>query len=271
MRTCNLDNTKSNYKIEDGRLIIKSAKFKSMDAPAAAEFTEGEHGSIAGYFSTFDRIADSAGDVVRKGAFLRTIRERKESGHPFPLLYGHDMNQIIGKVTEIYEDAKGAFFRAEFFDTARAQEIRKACLSGAVYQFSFAYSVKESGPIRLEDGKKANELRDVELYEISIVVVPANPRAVMTEVKGSKAERKRDALQRIDSIRAEEDFKKRAILQHIAEMKSEDPEHYRQMERKCLEDIRKAEAKGDTDTKKRRTAALKAIRSELRRLEARKH
>ena len=58
-------------------------------------------GTISGYFSTYDREPDSYGDIVAKGAFTETIAKRKESGHPFPLCWNHDLDQIIGKVDSI--------------------------------------------------------------------------------------------------------------------------------------------------------------------------
>ena len=88
-------------------------------------FTDGDSGIISGYFATFDHDhGDSYGDVIRKGAFLGTITRRKQTGHPFPLCYNHDFSCIIGRVTDIGEDAKGAYFTAEFFPTEKAQEIR---------------------------------------------------------------------------------------------------------------------------------------------------
>ena len=74
-----------------------------------------------------------------------------------------------------------------------AQEKREIVKSGAVYQFSFAYDVLDWAPVELEDGTKANELREIELFEISIVPIPANQRAVMTEVKAGRRNSKKDA------------------------------------------------------------------------------
>jgi len=148
------------------------------------------NGEISGYFSTYDRIPDSYGDVIAKGAFTETIQKRKESGHPFPLCWNHDLDQIIGKVNDIEDTDKGPHMTASFFDTQLAQEKREIVKSGVVYQFSFAYDVLEAGPVELEDGVKANELRKLDLFEISIVPIPANQNAVMTEVKSEEAEKK---------------------------------------------------------------------------------
>lgn len=73
-------------------------------------------GTISGYFSTYDRIPDSYGDVIAKNAFTETIAKRKESGHPFPLCWNHDMNQIIGSVDpdNIEDTDKGPLMTASF-------------------------------------------------------------------------------------------------------------------------------------------------------------
>ena len=156
-------------------------------------------GKISGYFSTYDRIPDSYGDVIAKGAFTETIAKRKESGHPFPLCWNHDLDQIIGAVypEDIEDTDKGPLMTASFFDTPLAQEKRAIVKSGVVYQFSFAYDVLDAGPVELEDGIKANELKKLDLFEISIVPIPANQRAEVTDVKAGRRNSKKDA----DAIR----------------------------------------------------------------------
>lgn len=164
--------------------LYKSFEIKADDA-----------GTISGYFSTYDRIPDSYGDIIAPGAFANTIKARKESGHPFPLAWNHDLDQIIGTVDpeDIKETEKGPLMTASFFSTPLAQEKREIVKSGAVYQFSYAYNVLDWAPVELEDGTKANELREIELFEISIVPIPANQRAVMTEVKAGRRNSEKDA------------------------------------------------------------------------------
>ena len=100
--------------------------FKSFDLKI------GEAGEISGYFSTYDREPDSYGDVVAKGAFTETIKAREKSGHPFPLCWNHDLDQIIGKVEKIEDTDKGPLMTASFFDTPLAQEKRAIVQSGVV-------------------------------------------------------------------------------------------------------------------------------------------
>ena len=175
--------------------------YKSFDLKA----DEGA-GTISGYFSTYDRIPDAYGDVIAPGAFTETIKARKESGHPFPLCWNHDLDQIVGMVDpeNIIDDEKGPLMTASFFDTPLAQEKRALVKSGVVFQFSFAYDVLEAGPVTLEDGVKANELRKLDLFEVSIVPIPANQNAVMTDVKAIEPEVKagaRNSKKDADAIR----------------------------------------------------------------------
>ncbi len=161
-------------------------------------------GTISGYFSTYDREPDSYGDVIAEGAFTDTIKAREESGHPFPLCWNHDLDQIIGKVDSIEDTEKGPLMTASFFNTQLAQEKREIVKSGVVYQFSFAYDIQDAGQVTLEDGRKANELRKLDLFEVSIVPIPANQNAVMTEIKSEEPEVKagqRNSKKDADAIR----------------------------------------------------------------------
>lgn len=150
-------------------------------------------GTISGFFSTYDRIPDSYGDIIAPGAFTDTLKAREESGHKFPLCWNHDLNQIIGRVESVEDTENGPHMVASFFDTPLAQEKRAVVKSGVVYQFSFAYDVLEAEPVVLDGGTKANELRKLDLFEVSIVPIPANQRAVMTDIKAGRRNSKKDA------------------------------------------------------------------------------
>lgn len=158
---------------------------KTKAAPGAAGMPD--DGTVEGYAATFDRIRDSYGDVIAAGAFAKTLERWREEGKPIPLLYGHstdDPEYNIGKVVEAYEDERGLYVRAEFDrDNPKAQYVRKLVKEGRLWQFSFAYQVNDAATVELEDGTEAYELRELELYEVSLVQIPANQRAIVTDVK----------------------------------------------------------------------------------------
>ena len=160
--------------------------FKSFEMKA------NEVGKVAGFFSTYDKEPDSYGDIIEPGAFTETIEKRKATGHPFPLCFNHDFSAVIGAVDSIEEKDIGPYAEASFLDTTQAQDVRKMLQSGAIYQFSFAYDVLDRRD-PTEEEKKAgiqNVLKKVELFEVSIVTVPANQHAVVTEVKSVEPETK---------------------------------------------------------------------------------
>lgn len=254
-----------------------------------------DNGSISGYFSTFDHDhGDSYGDVVRRGAFLNTIERRKKTGHPFPLLYGHDFNQIIGRVTEIGEDSKGAYFSAEFFPIERAQEIREFVKAGVLWQFSFAYAVLDQGKVRAGDGTMVNELRELDLFEISIVGVPANDRATITDIKRDKpknvlsAEAKRilayveqmqkEEQERLEKAKAEalyiiDEYQRSEAREKFEQIKADPVKylaHLKAMEQRALEDIERFKRERDYKAVSGRKSALRSIREQIREIQAKR-
>ena len=145
-----------------------------------------ETGKIAGFFSTYEKIPDSYGDIIEPGAFTGTIKRRRESGHPFPICFNHDFSSVIG-ACEVTEEEKGPFMDGDFIDTQLAQDVRKMIKSGAIYQFSFAYDILNSRKPTKEEAEAGVGLvlTELEVYEVSVVTVPANQNAVITDIKSA--------------------------------------------------------------------------------------
>lgn len=216
-------------------------KYKSFALKSADEGA----GTISGYFSTYDRIPDSYGDVIEKGAFTETLKARKESGHPFPLCWNHDLDQIIGAVDSVEDDEHGPLMTAHFFDTPLAQEKRELVKQGVVYQFSFAFDIADwKAPTDEEKKAGIREiLTKLDLFEVSIVPIPANPRAEVTEIKSGKRNSKKDA----DAIRQAITLLQ-GVLDEAAEeegeddskdnLKGEDPKSHNPEAEKLLEYIK---------------------------------
>lgn len=141
-----------------------------------------DDGEILAYASIFGNV-DSYGDVVVKGAFERTLEQWKSSGDYIPLLWGHDMDDPmsnIGWVTEAKEDERGLLVRARFDleDNPKARQVYKLCKGRRVRDLSFAFNV-----VDYERDGDVTQLKDLELYEVSIVTVGANPETEIIAVK----------------------------------------------------------------------------------------
>lgn len=185
-------------------------KFKTVDLKADG------NGEIAGYFSTWTREPDSYGDVVAKGAFTEAFERIAANGGTVPFLWNHDagnLDSFIGTAGDFAEDEHGAMFRATFDATPQAQRARELARDGRLCKFSFAYDVLDSGEVTLEDGRKANELRKLDLYEVSLVMYPANDDTGVVDVKSGRrnsakdeaelrsvAQTLRDCAARLDAI-----------------------------------------------------------------------
>ena len=65
-------------------------------------------------------------------------------------------------------------------------------MDGRLPKFSFAYDILDQAEITLEDGRKANELRKLNIHEVSLVLYPANPDTSVIEVKSGRRNRKTD-------------------------------------------------------------------------------
>lgn len=160
---------------------------KSFDLIYEATEDVADGGEVLAYASTFDRVPDSYGDVVARGAFAKTLADWQASGNPIPLLFGHrtdDPRMNLGAVIEAEEDERGLKIRARFDEENEiAQYTRKLVKEGRLTKLSFAYDTLDAAPVVLADGTRANELRELKLYEVSLVPIPANDLTEVIEAK----------------------------------------------------------------------------------------
>lgn len=163
------------------------------------------NGTITGYASTWTREPDSYGDVVAKGAFAESIAQIKAEGKILPLLFNHkgdDLNAYIGGVYELAEDDHGLYFEGTFDGTPEAQRARELSADGRLAKFSFAYDVLDQAEVTLEDGRKANELRKLNIHEVSLVLYPANPDTSVVSVKAAEEKSgRRNSAKDADDLR----------------------------------------------------------------------
>jgi len=116
---------------------------------------------FAGYAALFD-TRDSGRDVIRRGAFARTLAARKD---PLPLYWQHRPEQRIGWIESVAEDAKGlrVIGAIDNPEGGAGQALQRHAVSG----LSFGYVARDSR--RDPEGR---ELLDVDLLEVSLVSHP---------------------------------------------------------------------------------------------------
>lgn len=179
--------TISSYPSGESKGETMGKQYKDVKASIKAEVENLEEGQFIAYASTFDREPDSYGDVVAKGAFEKTLREWEESGNTIPILFGHRMDDPafnIGGVVKAVEDERGLKILGQLdLDSEKGAQVYRLIKGRRLAQLSFAFDVLNSGQVTLEDGTKANELREIKLYEVSLVPIGANQNTEIIAVK----------------------------------------------------------------------------------------
>lgn len=132
---------------------------KSRDLPPKADRPI----LIEGYASLFG-LPDSSGDVVRPGAFARSMR----SGG-VPMLLQHRSGAVAGRWTRLVEDARGLFVRGLVDADAPRRLILSSGLDGL--SIGFRPRIWRTAP---EGGRV---LADLDLVEVSLVAEPMLPAA----------------------------------------------------------------------------------------------
>lgn len=144
-------------------------------------------GIIEGYASTFNNI-DLGGDKVMPGAFKRTL---KNNGSKVPILADHRMDQQIGWNMDAKEDSSGLYVKGwlDINNNQKAKEkysmAQKALEVGAKSGLSIGYAAVGW---EIVNDKQTNmsyrKLKEIKLYEYSLVTFPMNEEASMTSAKG---------------------------------------------------------------------------------------
>ena len=131
-------------------------------------------GTIEGYGSVFGNV-DSYGDTVERGAFEESIRTRKPS-----MLWQHRMDEPIGGWKEYSEDTTGLWLRGKInLDVPTGRSAYSLMSEGDVDGLSIGFRT-----IKDEMDGNMRRLTKLELYEVSIVTMPANEAARGRVVKG---------------------------------------------------------------------------------------
>ena len=151
------------------------------------EFKALEDGrTIEGYGAVFGNL-DSHGDIIVPGAFKSSERVPR-------MLWQHDFSTPIGIWESVVEDDHGLRVTGKFANTQKANEALELIKMGAVGGLSIGYRTIQS-----EDTRAGRMLKQIDLYEISVVTLGSNDQALIDTVKAASMtireaeERLRDA------------------------------------------------------------------------------
>lgn len=159
-------------------------KLKRLTRPFKVKSLSDE-GEFEGYGSVFG-VKDSYGDVVVKGAFGKSLDDWKERGTLPSMLWQHDAHEPVGVYAEMKEDDHGLYVRGKILTEAGDLERRAHAhvKAGSVRGLSIGYSIPIGG-IEFDKDNDAYLLKQINLWEVSLVTFPANPEAEIDTVKAA--------------------------------------------------------------------------------------
>lgn len=144
-------------------------------------FSAGER-RIVGIASHIGDPADLDNDIIAQGAFAESIQALK-NGAKIKLLDGHAATgaTTVGIITKLWMDGTKLMFEAKISESSSGEDIYVKLKEGILDQVSIGFRIKEQS--FRKDGVRVIE--GLELMEISVVPIPANPGANILAVKAS--------------------------------------------------------------------------------------
>lgn len=133
-------------------------------------------GLFEGYAAIFNE-SDQSGDVIRPGAFLSSLAQRKA---PVRMLWQHDPWNPIGGWIHIEEDSKGLYVVGKLAMTTLGRDVHKLLKDKAIDGLSIGFMT-----VQAENDRDAGQrdVLEIDLWEISVVTFPQHLNARIGEVK----------------------------------------------------------------------------------------
>jgi len=152
---------------------IKETKSFSFEIKAMSE--EDNNFVFEGYASTFGNV-DLGEDVIVAGAFLKSLIKAPN----VPILWQHQMSEPIGYSYRLQEDNKGLFVSARLpkEDSLVSGRVMPQMKIGSITEMSIGFFVEDC-----EYKDDIRIIKEIELFEISLVTKAMNPKALITGFK----------------------------------------------------------------------------------------
>ena len=150
-------------------------------------------GIVTGYFSRFGNV-DSDGDIIKAGAFTKTVKEQgPNSAQPrIKHLMNHNPSMPLGKLLSLKEDSSGLVYESQVGSHALGQDFIKMVESGLITEHSIGYKTIKRNQLQDYSGYQRNpskgmfEITEAKLFEgSSLTAWGANPLTPLTGLKNA--------------------------------------------------------------------------------------
>lgn len=188
--------------------IAKKKETRVFNISQLSTRAEGEEKAVAidGYAAVFNSKTNIGGwfdEVIEPGAFSRSLSDNGD----IRALFNHNWDNVLGRTKsqtlELKEDEKGLNFKVELPDTSVARDLTISMERGDINQCSFGFFITdEEWNYNVEPALRT--IKEVELFEISIVSIPAyddtEASLVRSKEIGKSIEARTKLIKQIDSI-----------------------------------------------------------------------
>lgn len=195
--------------MKDASRGLEFATMGAIDLKA----TNGE-GGFEGYASTMD--LDRGGDIVAMGAFERSLAQHRAKGTKPKMLWNHDPDKVIGVWDEFRQDERGLYVKGRCVrETSLGRDTYELLKAGAIDSMSIGYRTIDA---EYDTNGDTRKLKEVELWEVSLVTFPMNENARVTGVKRVESIRDAERILREGGVPGE--FAKLIALHGFEEAKA---------------------------------------------------
>lgn len=214
-------------RIEARRAAVGSSSRKEFAVTKADIANEEEH-IILVKFASFGN-KDSAGDILVKGCFAKSIRERgpqSTTNRKIAFLWQHNFADPIGRVLSIEERNDGAYAEVKLsnFDAVpNAKRTWFQLKDGDINQFSFGFNYVWD-KLEYDEALDAYIVKEVVLREISVVTAGANEQTEFVGVVKSLPDAIKVMTDALNEAPADEKVRiKRQIIETLNAAEPEKP------------------------------------------------
>lgn len=167
---------------------MKELEYKTSRFEVKAEGDDRLH--IRAYALVFGNV-DSYGDIIVEGACDAYLAS--EDAKRTKLCYQHNLQDVIGVITDKGVDATGMWFEADILPTTQGKDVALLMREGAIDEISIGYFANEYHYEKREGYNYDLRILDaITIIEISPVTRAANPKAVVTAMKAEEQDTKQE-------------------------------------------------------------------------------
>jgi HK97 family phage prohead protease len=139
-----------------------------------------ETGEIEGLGSVFGNV-DQGGDIVDPAAFNATLKKHGMAGTMPKMLWQHDPSQVIGVWENMHVEDEGLRVKGRLLkDVEKGREAYTLLKNRAMDGLSIGFALND---YEYEGDGRVRRLKEIDLWEVSVVTFPMNQSATVTGVK----------------------------------------------------------------------------------------